>query len=102
MESDLGSSFNCARCEGLSGPVAVTWPAPPARRRRRRRARRPRAIRPELAPLADALLAMDNPLSGLTWLHPRQGRSGSTDDLLRRLGRGEIQLTHEAFNGLQP
>jgi hypothetical protein len=45
---------------------------------------------------------MDNPLSGLTWLHPRQGRSGSTDDLLRRLGRGEIQLTHEAFNGLQP
>ena len=60
------------------------------------------AIRPELAPLADALLAMDNPLSGLTWLYPRQGRSGSADDLLRRLGRGEIQLTHEAFNGLQP
>jgi hypothetical protein len=60
------------------------------------------AIRPELAPLADAQLAMDNPLSGLTWLYPRQGRSGSADDLLRRLGRGEIQLTHEAFNGLQP
>ena len=59
-------------------------------------------IRPELAPLADALLAMDNPLSGLTWLYPRQGRSGSADDLLRRLGRGEIQLTHEAFNDLQP
>lgn len=59
-------------------------------------------IRPELAPLADALLAMDNPLSGLTWLYPRQGRSGSADDLLRRLGRGEIQLTHEAFNHLQP
>jgi hypothetical protein len=60
------------------------------------------AIRPGFAPLADALLAMDNPLSGLTWLYPRQGRSGSADDLLRRLGRGEIQLTHEAFNGLQP
>src|SRR5260370_432348 len=53
-------------------------------------------------PPADALLAMDNPLSGLTWLYPRQGRSGAADDLLRRLGRGEIQLTHEAFNGLQP
>ena len=45
---------------------------------------------------------MDNPLSGLTWLYPRQGRSGSAADLLRRLGRGEIPLTHEAFNGLQP
>jgi hypothetical protein len=44
-------------------------------------------IRPELAPLADALLTTDNPLSGLTWLYPRQGRSGSADDLLRRLGR---------------
>jgi hypothetical protein len=59
-------------------------------------------IRPELVPLADCLLAMDNPLSGLTWLYPCQGRSGSADDLLRRLGRGEIPLTHEAFNGLQP
>jgi hypothetical protein len=26
-------------------------------------------IRPALVPLADALLAMDNPLSGLTWLY---------------------------------
>ena len=60
------------------------------------------SIRPELVPLADALLAMDNPLSGLTWLYPRQGRSGSAGDLLRRLGRGEIQLTHEAFDDLQP
>lgn len=59
-------------------------------------------IRPELAPLADALLAMDNPLSGLTWLYPRHGRPASTEDLLRRLGRGEIPLTHEAFNDLQP
>ena len=45
---------------------------------------------------------MDNPLSGLTWLYPRKGRAGSADDLLRRLGRGEIQLTHEAFHALQP
>ena len=59
-------------------------------------------IRPELVPLADALLAMDNPLSGLTWLYPRKGRAGSADDLLRRLGRGEIELTHEAFHALQP
>ncbi len=59
-------------------------------------------IRPELTPLADALLAMDNPLSGLTWLYARKGRDGSPEDLLRRLGRGEIELTHEAFHGLQP
>ena len=59
-------------------------------------------IRPELVPLADCLLAMDNPLSGLTWLYARKGRTGSAGDLLRRLGRGEIELTHEAFNALQP
>ena len=59
-------------------------------------------VRPGLVPLADALLAMDNPLSGLTWLCPRSGRAGSADDLLRRLARGEVELTHEAFNGLQP
>jgi hypothetical protein len=59
-------------------------------------------IRPELAPLADSLLAMDNPLSGLTWLYRREDRAGSASDLLRRLARGEIELTHEAFNALQP
>ena len=59
-------------------------------------------IRPELVPLADSLLAMDNPLSGLTWLYTRKGRDGSPEDLMRRLGRGETELTHEAFNGLQP
>ena len=41
------------------------------------------AIRPGLAPLADALLAMDNPLSGLTWLYTRKGRDGSPEDLIR-------------------
>src|SRR5664280_780896 len=45
---------------------------------------------------------MDNPLSGLTWLYARKGRTGSADDLLRRRGRGEIALTHEAFHTLQP
>src|SRR5450759_3357419 len=59
-------------------------------------------FRPELVSLSDSLLAMDNPLSGLTWLYARKGRTGSADDLLRRLGRGEIALTHEAFHTLQP
>jgi hypothetical protein len=59
-------------------------------------------VRPELAPLADSLLAMDNPLSGLTWLYTRKGRTDSPEHLLRRLGRGEIELTHEAFHTLQP
>ena len=59
-------------------------------------------IRPELVPLASSLLAMDNPLSGLTWLSPCKGRTGAANDLLRRLGRGEITLTHQAFHTLQP
>jgi len=54
-------------------------------------------IRPELVPLADSLLAMGNPLSGLTWLC-----NGSPAGLLQGLGRGEIELTHEAFHGIQP
>lgn len=53
-------------------------------------------IRPELGPLAELLLAMDNPLSGLCWV------TGSGRDLLQRLGGGQIQLTHEAFHTLQP
>jgi hypothetical protein len=32
----------------------------------------------------------------------RKGQPGSAEDLLRRLGRGEIELTHEAFHTLQP
>lgn len=59
-------------------------------------------IRPELIPLADSLLTMDNPLSGLTWPYTRKGRTGSAGDLLRRLGRGDSELTHEAFHTLQP
>jgi hypothetical protein len=58
-------------------------------------------IRPELVPLADSLLAMNNPMSGLKWLRTNKGRDGSPEDLLRRLGRGEMELTHEAFHGLQ-
>jgi hypothetical protein len=59
-------------------------------------------IRPELAPLADSLLAMGNPLSGLMWLYTRKGKTDSPEYLLRRLGRGEIELTHQAFRSLQP
>jgi hypothetical protein len=58
-------------------------------------------IRPELVPLARALTAMDNPLSGLTWLYTR-GKNGSAAELLRSLGRGEVELTHEAFHVLEP
>jgi integrase len=59
-------------------------------------------IRSELIPLSDTLLAMSNPRSGLAWLDMRTGRPGSADDLLRRLSRGDIELTHEAFHTLQP
>jgi hypothetical protein len=58
-------------------------------------------IRPGLVPLADSLLAMDRPRSGLGWLSMRKGQPGSAENLLRRLGRGEIELTHEAFLGLE-
>lgn len=59
-------------------------------------------IRPELVPLADQLLAMKNPLSGLTWLYPRKGKDRTPADLLRELGSGQIELTHEAFHALEP
>ena len=59
-------------------------------------------IRPELAPLADLLISMDNPLSGLAWVSSRHGRSAGAADLLRGLGRGDIELTHDAFHRLQP
>lgn len=32
----------------------------------------------------------------------RKGKTGSASDLLQRLGRGEIELNHEAFHTLQP
>lgn len=61
-------------------------------------------IRPELVPLAEYLLAMSNPKSGLSWLRPspchRPARPPAV--LLRELGRGEIALTHDAFHTLQP
>lgn len=59
-------------------------------------------IRPALLPLAKSLLNADNPVSILNGLHMRKGKIGAPDDLMRRLGRGEIELTHEAFHTLQP
>jgi hypothetical protein len=54
-------------------------------------------VRPELLPLREALVAMSNPESGLTWV-----RNTTPADLLRRCSRGEIELTHEAFHTLEP
>src|SRR5664279_6544853 len=45
---------------------------------------------------------MDNPRSGLTWVTIHKDQDGSAGDLLRRMGRGQIDLTHEAFHALQP
>jgi hypothetical protein len=56
-------------------------------------------IHPRLVPLAEYLLAMDNPMSGLVWLIARRSPA---PDLLRSLAREEIPLTHEAFHGAQP
>lgn len=58
-------------------------------------------IRPELTPLAGALVTMRKPLSGLKWLRAGSGQDGTPEELLRRLGRGEVELTHEAFHGLR-
>jgi hypothetical protein len=54
-------------------------------------------VRPELRPLHQALVAMDNPLTGLTWLYRPH-----VPVFLRGLATGEIPLTHEAFGELEP
>ncbi|RZU53258.1 hypothetical protein EV385_5165 [Krasilnikovia cinnamomea] len=59
-------------------------------------------IRPELAPLAELLTSMDNPLTGLAWVSSRHGRPAPAADLLRGLGRADIELSHDAFHRLQP
>jgi rRNA maturation protein Nop10 len=51
-------------------------------------------VHPRLAPLAEQLLGMDNPLSGLAWLSDSRGTAA---DLLLGLARGKIPLTHDAF-----
>jgi hypothetical protein len=59
-------------------------------------------VRPGLTPLFDLPVAMDKPRSSLAWLQMRRNQSGSASQLLRRLGLGEIPLTHDAFHELQP
>ncbi len=89
LEGKLHGGRLCSRC-ALAGRLADLLDDGSGR------------IRPGLVPLADSLLAMDKPLPGLNWLWTRKGHTSSPEDLLRRLGSGEIELTHEAFNGLQP
>lgn len=45
---------------------------------------------------------MDNPLTGLAWVSSRHGRPAPAADLLRGLGRADIELSHDAFHRLQP
>ncbi|MFE5595626.1 helix-turn-helix domain-containing protein [Streptomyces sp. NPDC056549] len=59
-------------------------------------------VRPTLTPLLDMLVAMDEPRSGLSWLTMRRGQPGNASQLLRRLGLGQVPLTHDAFHELQP
>ncbi|WP_328399910.1 hypothetical protein [Nocardia sp. NBC_00403] len=59
-------------------------------------------VRPELVRFAEHMLAMNNPLSGLKWLYPCKGQSRTPADLLRDLGRGNIELTHAAFHTAEP
>ncbi len=59
-------------------------------------------IHPALVPPFDLLVAMDQPRSGLARLEIRRGQPGNASQLLRRLGLGEIPLTHDAFQELQP
>jgi hypothetical protein len=59
-------------------------------------------IRPALVPLAEHLLAMNNPKSGLSWLRPSHRPARPPAVLLQELGRGEIKLTHEAFHTVEP
>lgn len=59
-------------------------------------------IRPELVPLRELLVAMDNPRTGLNWLQGRPPNPAAAAKLLRGLGNGTIALTHEAFHQLQP
>ncbi|MFE3279552.1 hypothetical protein [Nocardia sp. NPDC059239] len=54
-------------------------------------------VRPELAPLFDALTTMENPGTGVNWLY-----NPYVPRFLRGLADGSIPLTHNAFNELEP
>ncbi|OIJ98361.1 hypothetical protein [Streptomyces colonosanans] len=59
-------------------------------------------VRPTLTPFFDLLVAMAEPRSGLAWLAMRRNHPGNASQMLRRLARGHIPLTHDAFHELQP
>ncbi|MET9251112.1 hypothetical protein [Nonomuraea sp. NPDC003709] len=59
-------------------------------------------IRPELSPLFDLLVAMEQPGSGLTWQAIRRNHPGNVAQLLQQLALGQIPLTHDALHELQP
>ncbi|WP_395297156.1 hypothetical protein ACF9IK_29770 [Kitasatospora hibisci] len=59
-------------------------------------------VRQTLTPLLDMLVAMDEPRSGLAWLAMRRDHPGNASQMLRRLGLGQLPLTHDAFHELQP
>ena len=54
------------------------------------------AVRPELQPLADSLLAMPKPDRALNWLHNNPRLPG----YLQALARGQVPLTHDGLHSL--
>lgn len=52
------------------------------------------AVRPELQPLADSLLAMPKPDRALNWLHNNPRLPG----YLQALARGQVPLTHDGLH----
>ncbi|MDT8913499.1 helix-turn-helix domain-containing protein [Amycolatopsis sp. PS_44_ISF1] len=89
QESQLRAGRLCTRCT-LSDRVAELLDDGTGR------------IRPELVPLHRMLVAMKNTRTGLSWLDGRLPNVGAATRLLRGLGKGDIELTHEAFHRLQP
>jgi hypothetical protein len=55
-------------------------------------------VEDELDAAPDQNGVAEHPLSILTWLYTRKGKTESPETLQRQLGRGEIVLTHEAFH----
>ena len=89
QESQLRAGRLCIRCT-LSDQVAVLLDDGSGQ------------VRAELVPLHRMLVAMKNPRTGLSWLEGRPPNVGAAAKLLRDLGNGSIELTHEAFHRLQP
>ncbi len=100
----FSTSFRCSRCpeEGKLHGGRLCTRCTLSDRLRELLGDHSGEIRAELAPLAKSLLNAPRPLSILTWLYTRKGKTESPETLLRQLGQGQIALTHEAFHTLQP